>query len=120
MLHIKSSGSVTIKSVQYNSLLAVLGTVSQRIKDTCPAVNKIILFGSFARGNYSPESDVDILIFVEHSNESFLRRSDLFIDFFREIPFDVNLLVYTEEEINKMLGEGNSFIKNVLAEALEL
>jgi predicted nucleotidyltransferase len=120
MLQIKSSGSVTIKSVQYNALLAILGTVSQKIKNTYPAVNKIVLFGSFAKGNYTPESDVDIVIVVKQINEPFLQRSDSFLDLFTEIPFDINLMVYTEEEIDKMFADGNSFIKNILAEAMEL
>jgi predicted nucleotidyltransferase len=111
---------VTIKSVQYKSLLSVLETVSQRIKDTYPEVNKIFLFGSFAKRNYTPESDVDIVIVVKQSSEPFLERSEPFLDFFTEIPFDINLMVYTEEEIEKMLAEGNSFIKNVLADAIKL
>jgi hypothetical protein len=40
--------------------------------------------------------------------------------YFTDVPFDLNIIVYTEAEIEKMLGEGNGFIKNVLKEAGEL
>ena len=34
--------------------------------------------------------------------------------------FDVNILVYTEDELNNMLKKGNLFIKSILFEAREL
>lgn len=120
MLQIKSLGSVTIKSVNYDTLLDLLKNASRRIKESYSIVNRVLLFGSFAKGNYTPESDVDIVIVVKQINEPFLERSDPFLNFFNELPFDINLMVYTEEEIEKMLAEGNCFIKNVLAEAFDL
>jgi predicted nucleotidyltransferase len=78
------------------------------------------LFGSFQNRNYTPDSDIDILVVVAHDNHDFLERRDQFINYFKDIPFDVNIIVYTENEINKMLEKGNLFLKNILAEAREL
>jgi len=120
MLHIKSSDGVTIKSVQYDALLQALTCASGRIKEAYPTVARVLLFGSFAKGNYTPESDVDVVIIVKQIEEPFIKRSDAFMRFFTDVPFDLNIIVYTEAEIEKMLGEGNGFIKNVLKEAGEL
>jgi len=79
-----------------------------------------MLFGSFHRLNYTPESDVDILIVVDRSDDNFLERKDRYAVCFDEIPFDVNLLIYTQDEIKKMLANGNLFIKDVLTSSREL
>ena len=34
-------------------------------KDLCSHVRQIILYGSYARGDFRPDSDVDIMILVE-------------------------------------------------------
>jgi predicted nucleotidyltransferase len=120
MLHIKSSDGVTIKSVQYDALLHELTLAAKRIKEAYPTVARVLLFGSFAKGNYTPESDVDVVIIVKQIDAPFIKRGDAFLKVFSKVPFDLNIMVYTEAEIEKMLGEGNCFIKNVLKEAWEL
>lgn len=120
MLHIKSSNGVTIKSVQYNFLLDELTRASARIKETYPAVTRVLLFGSFAKGTYTPESDVDIVIIAREVDKPFIQRSDAFMIFFALVPFDCNILVYSEAEIENMLGVENLFIQTVLTEAQEL
>ena len=49
-----------------------------------------------------------------------MERRDLFSYFFEDIPFDINIFVYTEGELNNMLKKGNLFIKSILFEAREL
>ncbi len=120
MLQEKLLDSVKILSVDYDSLLSALEKISCKIKITRGDVSKILLFGSFATLNYTPESDVDILIILKDSRKNFIERSDEFIPYFREIPFDVNILVYTEEEIKEMQNEENEFIKEVLRNGKEM
>lgn len=120
MLQEKFLDSVKILSVDYDSLLASLGEISQEIKNNKCSVSKILLFGSFYTGEYTPESDIDILIVVKDSGENFIKRGDEFLPYFKAIPFDVNLLVYTEEEIGKMVKEENGFIKEVLKNSIEI
>ena len=112
--------SVKILSVDYNTLLKSIGEACTGIREKFKHIKKILLFGSFLKQNYTPESDVDILIVVEHDDTPFMERRDLFSDFFKDIPFDINILVYTEDELNNMLNKGNLFIKGVLSEAREL
>lgn len=52
----------------------LLGIVNKIIKDYHP--DKIILFGSFAKGNPRPESDIDLLIIKETKK----RRVDRFVE----------------------------------------
>ena len=120
MLHIKSSDGVTIKSVQYDALLHALTCAAKRIKEAYPTVARVLLFGSFVKGNYTPESDVDVVIIVKQIDEPFIKRGDAFMKFFTHVPFDLNIMVYTEAEIEKMLGAENLFIQTVLTEAQEL
>jgi len=45
----------------------------------------VILFGSFARGDFTRDSDIDLLIVVEDLPRSFLQRDRLFIEIERRI-----------------------------------
>lgn len=74
---------------------------------------RIILFGSFARGDYDKYSDIDMLI-IKDTNKRFLDRIGEVLnacDYSR--PFEP--LVYTPEEIADM-SRWNFFIKRVLKE----
>lgn len=120
MLSERFLNSVKITSVDREKLDDALSTIVRNLKQQHPEIRRVFLFGSFARGDYTPESDVDILIVCSHLEAPFLLRSEIFMEFFRSLPFDVNLLVYTEEEIRRMEAEKNPFILAVFAEAKEM
>ena len=75
--------------------------------------DKIIIFGSFASGKITQDSDVDFFIIKKTAK---LRRernrevSRLLID--RQIPVDI--LVYTPSEVRKRKEMGDYFIKDIL------
>lgn len=119
MLQERSLGSVKILSVNYEELIGALKRAARQIKETETGVENVFLFGSFARGDYTPLSDIDILITLARTDQPFLERRDRFIGYFR-IPFDVNIIVYTVEEEQSMLAEGSIFLKDVLTEAVRL
>jgi len=120
MLQTKSFDSVKVSFIDYDQLIDALIRIGSRIKSGNRSVLGIYLFGSFQKGNYTPDSDVDILITLRETSTSYLERRDCFIDFFKTIPLDVNLIVYTQDEIQKMTEKGNLFIKTVISEAREL
>lgn len=120
MLQVKYLDSVKILSVDHDALIESLNIIASTIKKTCNFVKRIFLFGSFSKGNYMPESDVDIFVIVDSIDIPFIERRDIFLDFFKDIPFDVNILVYMEEEIIKMQERRDSFIRQIIGEALEL
>jgi predicted nucleotidyltransferase len=75
---------------------------------------KIIVFGSFARGDVHQGSDLDLII-IKNTQESFLKRMDRVLDLCNgEIA--VEPLIYTEAEFGKMLEQGNDFLETVMSE----
>lgn len=74
---------------------------------------KIILFGSAARGDVDEHSDIDIVV-VKETDKSFVKRlRDVALLCRLDEPIDI--LVYTPAEIEKM-NNSSFFIKNILAD----
>jgi predicted nucleotidyltransferase len=76
---------------------------------------KIILFGSAARGETTLDSDVDFLIIKRETplyGADRIRELSRVID--RNIPVD--FLIYRPEEFNKRLKMGDPFLKSILKE----
>ena len=65
-------------------------------------------------GDFTPGSDVDVAILLSTDGEPFLQRVDRFVDAFADLPLDVNLLVYTREEIRRMLADGNRLARAIV------
>ena len=77
---------------------------------------KIIVFGSFARGEMHPDSDLDLCIIKDNLPASGVDRKfeiyRLLTD--RDIPID--LVVYQPDEFETRLRLGDPFIKTILSE----
>ncbi len=76
---------------------------------------KIILFGSYAYGNPTEDSDIDLLI-LKNTDE---RRVDRFVQVKRIIynpncKIPVSPLVYSPEELEERLRIGDDFIKEII------
>jgi predicted nucleotidyltransferase len=75
---------------------------------------KIIMFGSYARGDIHQGSDLDLII-IKNTKQKFLRRMDAVLDLC-DGEIAVEPLIYTEAEFKKMLEEGNDFLETVVSE----
>jgi predicted nucleotidyltransferase len=76
---------------------------------------KIILFGSYASGNPTPDSDVDLLVVLETDLpplERYLTVSRLL----RPRPFPVDILVKRPEEIAHAIEKGDFFVQEIITE----
>ncbi|MFH8039025.1 MAG: nucleotidyltransferase domain-containing protein [Candidatus Aenigmatarchaeota archaeon] len=113
MLQRKYLNGVEILSVEIDKLKTNLKEIAKKIKTDNSLVSKIILFGSFSKNNYTPYSDIDIAIILKYTNKKFLERQDEFIEYFKPLPFDVNLVVYTEDEFTRMSHDRNSLISEI-------
>ncbi|MEK7328914.1 MAG: nucleotidyltransferase domain-containing protein, partial [Chloroflexota bacterium] len=74
---------------------------------------KIILFGSYAYGKPTPDSDVDLLVVMKTqaaSVDRFLAVSQLLIP----RPFPVDILVRTPQEIARALKKGDFFVEEIV------
>lgn len=77
---------------------------------------KIIIFGSFARGDYHKGSDLDLII-VGEFKERFIDRIGKIIEL-NDSDLEIDAMVYTEEEFQKMIKERRPFIEQALEEGI--
>jgi predicted nucleotidyltransferase len=120
MLHRRSFGSVEITSVDRPALLAALRERVAALAQQRPEVERVLLFGSFARGDATPESDVDLLLIARQADANPLKRADRYREAFADLPFDVWIQVFTPDEVDRRTAGGDPFLRNVLAGALAL
>ncbi|MGQ9503210.1 MAG: nucleotidyltransferase domain-containing protein, partial [Anaerolineae bacterium] len=73
------------------------------------------LFGSYASGTPTPDSDVDLLVIME-TEASGKERSWAVSRLLIPRPFPVDILVRTPQEIERALAEGDFFIREIIAQ----
>ncbi len=75
---------------------------------------KIILFGSYARGNPRPESDVDLLVVMDTP----LKESKQSLEIHRHlnVMFGLDLIVHTPKRLKERVDMGDWFLRDVLKE----
>lgn len=79
-------------------------------------LKKIIIFGSFARGDYHKGSDLDLII-VGEFKERFVDRIGKIIEL-NDSDLEIDAMVYTEEEFQKMIQDRRPFIEQALEEGI--
>lgn len=75
---------------------------------------KIVLFGSYARGDLDAHSDLDVVI-IKKTDKRFVERLVEAAGYL-DLPISVDLFVYTPEEFQAMAECGNPFIERVQRE----
>jgi predicted nucleotidyltransferase len=73
---------------------------------------RIILFGSYAYGKPSVDSDVDLLVIMPHKGRGVHKAIEIGVK--TPAPFACDLLVRSPSKIRQRLAWGDSFIKEVL------
>ena len=92
--------------------------VANRIGQSAGA-EAVILFGSYARGQASENSDVDFLVVADSRLPRFKRSISLY-KLFKPYPFGMDILVYTPVEIQKASASPLSFVSAVLREGIKV
>ncbi|MDR1248209.1 MAG: nucleotidyltransferase domain-containing protein [Treponema sp.] len=81
---------------------------------------RIILFGSYAKGNQNENSDIDLMVILDdnHVSKTYAERLNkrisirkLVLEINRKIPLDI--LVYSKAELKKIKEHGNYFIDEI-------
>lgn len=112
------AGTPVVADVQPPGFLPVteesLALIVQRL---VPALNpcQIIVFGSYAYGVPSADSDLDLLVIVETQArpvDRYLSVSSLL----RPRPFPLDILVKTPDEIDRALADGDPFMVEILSQ----
>ena len=80
-----------------------------------PVIRKIILFGSFARGDESKRSDMDLVVIMD-TDLRFFDRVDLCNALYGIFDTGLDILPYTATEFSKI--SHRPFIKNIIDEGV--
>lgn len=93
------SKPVTMEQHSLDEMASRLRTVFEK-----HCVLRAIVFGSFARGEVSRHSDLDLIV-LQDTEKRFLSRYDgLLHEIFQAVPErDIDLLVYTPDELAQMI-----------------
>jgi predicted nucleotidyltransferase len=77
--------------------------------------DKVVLFGSMARGENNPSSDIDILV-IARSEEPRHRRSAKIYGALSNLIFPMDIVVYSPKEVDEWSGVKQAFVTTALRE----
>ena len=97
----------------------LINEVTERLKNLKP--RKVILFGSYARGNPTEDSDLDVLIVLDSDERSknfseFIKRGRPVSAAVREIRKEIamDLIVYTLAEFEYLRKQKDFFVEEII------
>jgi len=91
-----------------------LGEMIARIREAVDP-DRIVLFGSRARGQARPESDFDLLIIKESDQPRHRRAASLYTKL-ADLPVEVEIVVYTPDEVEDWSQVPQAFVTTALRE----
>ncbi len=94
----------------------ITGVVQSIIANFFP--QKIILFGSYAYGQPTQDSDVDLLVVMPTTQRPLRKAAEIAAAI--EHPFPIDLLVRTPEDVTTRFERGDTFISEVLTKGIVL
>jgi len=72
---------------------------------------KIILFGSYATGEPTPESDVDLLVIVNSDRSTWALNVEIGLAVDHAFPLDI--LVRHKDDVKRRLAKGDFFLEDI-------
>ena len=112
----RSTGSVTVIYLDRDEVIAKTRAAVFALALEHAEIERVVLFGSMARGDAVPGSDVDLLMVLSESRFPFLDRSVEYRP--SGIPVGVDVSAYTEDEIEKMTRDGHMLLEQALSEGM--
>jgi predicted nucleotidyltransferase len=79
---------------------------------------RVILFGSHAKGLAGPDSDVDILVVLSHDGRNAKKAAEILSEL--DPTFEIDLLVRTPADLETRLRLGDDFMIDILNEGVKL
>jgi len=92
----------------------LLADIVRRIVETAQP-EKIILFGSRARGDARADSDFDVLVIQESDEPRYRRSAPLYVAL-ADLPAEVEVMVYTPEEVEEWSQVPQAFVTTAVRE----
>ena len=113
-----SSSSVEVRFIDRDEVLADLRRAVAKAKAAHPEIVRVLLFGSLVRGNWTADSDADLVVVVDKDFPDFLGSRTPYQIFAKSIPTDS--LVHSTNEFEKLANDPSSFLAQNLPTAIEL
>jgi len=88
---------VVVKSVDDRAVRRAMDAYATRLLADHPEIEEVVVFGSFAEGNWAPGSDLDIFIVLSGSSVPVRERIPALLP--GPFPVGVDLFPYTRDEI---------------------
>ena len=114
----RSSDSVKIRYLDKPGIMKAISRLVEELSQKYPEIERISLFGSFARDEAVPGSDVDILIVLTDSDLPFKDRIREYMP--SSFPVGIDVVPYTKSEMDTMLSQGNYFLKSAEQDSILL
>lgn len=112
-----SWNTAEVRFLDYDRVLDGLRAAVRQAQCAHPEIHCVYLFGSLAAGNWTADSDADLIVVVRQEFADILSRSVYQIHT-RTIPTDS--LIYSESEFRDMQRDPRSFISRALPHAINL
>ncbi len=96
----------------------MLNQFCKHLNHVCPGmVDKVILYGSTARGDNRPDSDMDVLVLVKDKKRIDRDKIyDFVIDAELEHGIDISVNIYECDQFNQLISLKAPFASNVVKE----
>jgi len=103
-----------------DEILLRIKAIADKLRNEYNA-QKIILFGSYAKGKVREDSDIDLFI-IAPTNEKFIDRMVNVKGIVRSLRKGLlfSPIVLTPEEVNKRVKIGDQFIQEILEKGIEI
>lgn len=98
--------------------LALGREAAERLAASDPTVTRVLVFGSFAREDYTVKSDLDLLVILSSSDKPRRERVPGVLDAMP--PYPVDVFPFTEAELEAARREGDPFVLRALREGIEV
>jgi len=103
--------SSIIKWPDKETVLSAFEQWIQSLAQNRTDIIQIGYFGSYARGDWGVGSDLDIVIILNQSNLPFEKRNEGWQE--ERLPVPTDLIIYTQEEWERMKAENSSFFSRI-------
>ncbi len=115
-MHERFSNSAVVRFIDRDKVLVDLRRAAAEAKTAHPEIARVFLFGSLVRGNWTADSDADLIVVVRRDLPDLSSRARYQI---HTESIHTDTLVYSEAEFEQMTADPSSFLSRNLGEAIE-
>jgi len=114
----ESSSSVEVRFLDLDQVLRDLRHAAAEAKREHPEIVKVYLFGSLVKGNWTADSDADMIVVARQEFPDYIRSRSAYQIFTATIPTDT--LVYSESEFEQLRADPTSLVAQEFPFLMEL